>query len=151
MPRVEGHILIRASREAAIAVARDNQAFPEFMEDVESLQILSTSEDNKTIVSEWVGIIPRFNKKIRWEQEDTWDVERGTCEFRQLMGDFDEFHGVWRFTEEESGLTRFDSTLNYRLEIPLVGVLIKSIIHKTMENNIEATMQSIKKRCEGRP
>lgn len=131
-----------------IAVARNNAAFPEFMEDVESLEVLSTSEDGKTVTSEWVGVIPKFNKKIHWEQEDVWDLERGTCRFRQIMGDFDEFSGVWGFTEEETGLTRFDSMIDYRLEIPLVGMLIKNVIHKTMENNIEATMRAIKKRCE---
>lgn len=150
MPRVEGHILIRASRAAAIDVARNNEAFPEFMEDVQSLEVLSTSEDKQTVTSAWVGLIPKFNKKVRWEQEDVWDTDAGTCEFRQLMGDFDEFHGTWTFTEEEPGLTRFDSVLDYRLEIPLVGILIKSIIQKTMENNIEATLQAIKKRCEGK-
>ena len=150
MPRVDGHVLIRASRDSVIAISRNNAAFPEFMEDVESLQILSASEDGKTVISEWVGKIPKFNKIIRWEQEDIWDMALGTCEFRQIMGDFDEFHGTWKFTEEEQGLTRFDSVLIYRLEIPLVGALIKNIIHKTMENNIEATMQAIKKRCEAK-
>lgn len=148
MPRVEGHVLIRAGRDSVIAIARNNEAFPEFMEDVQSLNVLSKSEDGKTITTEWVGIIPRFNKKIRWEQEDTWDLERGTCRFRQIMGDFDEFSGLWGFTEEEPGLTRFDSMIDYRLEIPLVGALIKSVIQKTMENNIESTMRAIKKRCE---
>ncbi|MGC4048115.1 MAG: SRPBCC family protein [Armatimonas sp.] len=148
MPRVEGHVLIRAGRDSVIAVARNNESFPEFMEDVQSLNVLSKSEDGKTITTEWVGIIPRFNKKIRWEQEDTWDLDRGTCRFRQIMGDFDEFSGVWGFTEEEPGLTRFDSMIDYRLEIPLVGALIKSVIQKTMENNIESTLRAIKKRCE---
>jgi ribosome-associated toxin RatA of RatAB toxin-antitoxin module len=150
VPRIEGHILIRASRDAAIDVARNNEAFPEFMEDVQSLEVLSTSEDRKTVTSAWVGLIPKFNKKVNWEQEDIWDTDKGTCEFRQIMGDFDEFHGTWTFTEEEPGLTRFDSVLDYRLEIPLVGILIKTIIQKTMENNIEATLQAIKKRCEGK-
>ena len=150
MPRIEGHILIRASRDAVIAVARNNEAFPEFMADVQSLEVLSTSEDKKTVNSAWVGLIPKFNKKVTWEQEDLWDLDRGVCSFRQIMGDFDEFHGTWKFTEEKDGLTRFDSVLDYRLEIPLVGMLIKNIIHKTMENNIEATLQAIKKRCENR-
>ena len=150
MARVEGHILIRASCNAVVAVARNNEAFPEFMDDVQSLEILSSSEDGKTVVSSWVGIIPKFNKKVAWEQEDVWDTDKGTCEFRQLMGDFDEFHGTWTFREIEPGMTRFDSVLEYRLEIPLVGALIKNIIQKTMENNIEATLQAIKKRCEGK-
>ena len=142
--------MIRASRDAVIEIARNNEAFPEFMEDVQSLEVLSTSEDKLTVTSAWVGLIPKFNKKVSWEQEDVWDTDKGTCEFRQLMGDFDEFHGTWTFSEIEPGLTRFDSVLDYRLEIPLVGILIKSIIQKTMENNIESTLQAIKKRCEGK-
>ena len=148
MAKLEGHILIRAGQDRSVTIARNNEAFPEFMEDVQSLQILSTSEDGKTVISEWVGLIPKFNKKVRWEQEDIWDTDAGTCAFRQIMGDFDEFHGTWKFTEIEPGLTRFDSTLEYRLEIPLVGALIKNIIHKTMENNIDSTLKAIKKRCE---
>ena len=55
---------------------------------------------------------------------------------------------MWTFTAEGENATRFDSVLDYRLEIPLVGALIKTIIHKTMQNNLNATLQAIKKRCE---
>ena len=150
MPRIESHILIRANRNAVILIARDNEAFPEFMDDVESVTVLTRSEDTYTVTSEWVGIVPKLKKRITWAEEDVWDIERGILEFKQVTGDFDEFHGTWSFTEIEPGLTKFDSVLTYRLEIPLVGALINAIIHKTMQNNVEATQQAIKKRCESR-
>lgn len=150
MPRIESHILIKTNRDAVITVARDNEAFPEFMDDVESVTVLTRSEDGKTVTSEWVGIVPKLKKRITWAEEDIWDLERGVLNFKQVSGDFDEFHGTWTFTEIEPGLTKFDSVLVYRLEIPLVGALINAIIHKTMQNNVEATQQAIKKRCEGR-
>lgn len=150
MPRIESHILVRARRDAVIAVARDNEVFPEFMDDVESVTVLTRSEDNKTVVSEWVAIVPKLKKRITWAEEDIWDTDRGVLTFKQVSGDYDEFYGTWTFTEIEPGLTKFDSVVNYRLEIPLVGPLINAIIHKTMQNNVEATQQAIKKRCEGR-
>lgn len=150
MPRIESTILVRASRDSVILVARDNEAFPEFMDDVESVTVLTRSDDTKTVTSEWVGIVPKLKRRITWAEEDVWDTDRGILQFKQVTGDFDEFHGTWTFTEIEPGLTKFDSVLNYRLEIPLVGPLINAIIHKTMQNNVEATQQAIKKRCEGR-
>ena len=131
MPRIESHIVINAPREKVIAVARDNEKFPEFMTDVHSLKVTEQSEDGQRIVSDWVGIVPKFNVKVRWAEEDVWDLAAGTCTFRQLSGDYDQFEGVWTFTAEGDKTTRFDSWLEYRLEIPLVGGIIKTIIQKT--------------------
>jgi uncharacterized membrane protein len=150
MPRVESSILISAPREQVIAVARNNESFPEFMSDVQSVVVKEKADDGLRIVSDWVGIVPKFGNKIRWTEEDNWNLAEGTCSFRQLSGDYDQFEGVWTFTEETADRTRFDSVLDYRLEIPLVGSIIKAIVHKTMQNNLDATLKAIKTRCEGR-
>ncbi|MDX1934565.1 MAG: SRPBCC family protein [Capsulimonadales bacterium] len=148
MPRIESGIVIRAPRERVIAVARDNESFPEFMEDVHSVVVRERSDDGRRVVSDWVGIVPRFGNKIRWTEEDIWDTEAGTCTFRQVSGDYDRFEGIWTFTADGDETTRFDSVLEYQLEIPLVGSIIKAIVDKTMRNNLEATLIAIKKRCE---
>ena len=141
MPRVDSSVVIAAPRDAVLAVARDNESFPEFMADVHSLKVTERSDDDLRIVSEWVGIVPKFGNKIAWTEEDVWDLNAGICTFRQLSGDYDQFEGVWTFTAEGDNATRFDSVLDYRLEIPLVGPLIKTIIHKTMQNNLDATLK----------
>lgn len=148
MPRVENTILIKAPRETVIAIARHNELFPEFMEDVQSITLKEKSEDGLRVVSDWVGIVPKFGNKIRWTEEDIWDLESGVATFRQLEGDYDQFEGVWRFTADGENVTRFDSVLDYNIEIPLVGGLIKTIIHKTMQANLDSTMKAIKDRCE---
>ncbi len=149
MPRVESSVVIGAAREAVIEVARENEKFPEFMGDVESVTVTERSEDGLRVVSDWVGIVPKVGAKVRWTEEDVWDLEAGTCTFRQLKGDYDRFEGVWTFTAVGVGETRFDSFLEYEIEIPLVGPLIKTIIHKTMQSNLNATLAAIKARCEG--
>ena len=149
MPRVESSVRIEAPRDAVMAVAQDNEAFPEFMEDVRSLTVVERSEDNRRVVSEWVAVVPKLARTVRWTEEDVWDPDAGTCTFRQLKGDYDKLEGVWTFSDDGPGATRFASTVDYELEIPLVGPLIKTIIKKTVQNNVDATLQAIKRRCEG--
>ena len=140
MPRVESSIIINAPRDRVIAVARDNAAFPEFMADVKSLVVTETSPDGLRVVSDWVGIVQKFGVTVRWTEEDIWDLEKGTCTFRQLKGDYDEFAGVWSFMEDTPTTTRFESFLNYGLEIPLVGSLVKTLVHKLIQSNLDARL-----------
>lgn len=147
MPKVEGSIVIEAPVERVVEIARDNARFPEFMSDVASVDVVERSEDGLRVVSDWVAIVPKFGNKVRWREEDVWDLAEGTCTFRQLEGDYDQFEGVWRFAPEGSG-TRFASWLEYRLEIPLVGPLIKAIVHKTMQANLDSTLTAIRDRAQ---
>ena len=94
MPKVENGIVIAAPREKVLAIARDNESFPEFMADVQSIKVTERSDDGLRIVSSWVGIVPKFGNKISWVEEDIWDMTAGTCTFRQLSGDYDQFEGV---------------------------------------------------------
>ena len=148
MPRVESSTLINASRDRVIAVARNNEAFPEYMSDLHSLIVKERSDDGLRMVTDWVGIVPKFGVKVRWTEEDLWDLAEGTCTFRQLSGDYDQFEGVWTFTAVDEKTTRFDSVLDYRLEIPLVGAIIKAILQKTVQNNLDSTLRAIKERSE---
>src|ERR1700710_2042685 len=109
MPRVESSIVINAPRETVLAVARDNEKFPEYMADVKSLSVLERSDDGLRTVTDWVGIVPKFGAKVHWVEEDLWDLTEGTCTFKQISGDYDQFEGVWRFTADGDQSTRFDS------------------------------------------
>ena len=148
MPRVESSIVIQAPRDAVLAVARKAEDFPEFMEDVESVMIRERSDDGSRVVSDWVAVVPKFGNKIRWVEEDLWDESAGTCTFRQLSGDYKQWEGVWTFTPEGENATRFSSQVDYEIEIPLVGPLIKTIIRKAVQNNTDATLRAIRDRCE---
>lgn len=148
MPRIESSVLINAPRGRVIAVARDNARFPEFMSDLRSLIVLETSEDGNRVVSEWVGVVPKFGTAIKWTEEDVWDLAAGTCTFRQLKGDYKQFEGVWTFADADNNTTRFASVLDYEIEIPLVGPLIKAIVKKSVQDNLDSTLNAIRKRCE---
>ena len=149
MSRVERHILIRVGREAALAAVRNVELFPKPMGEIESVTLLSRSQDLKEVTTEWVAHIPKPRRVITWSQEEIWVPEQGTCTFRQISGDFDEFSGSWSFTEIELGLTRFDLVVNYRLEIPLIGGLFRSAIQQSLEELMASFQKGMKNRCEG--
>ncbi len=146
MSTVETTTFIQAPLARVYAIAKDNGAFPEFMDDVQSISILENEGDR--VVSDWVGIISAFGIKVRWTQEDVWDEASHVCRFRQLKGDYDHMDGTWEFVEEGTG-TRFSSVLNYEYIVPGLGPLIKKVVHSLVTKNLEGVLAAIKKRAEG--
>lgn len=147
MPRIEQSITVDAPVETVYAVARDVEAFPDFMEDLQSLTVKERSDDGNRTITEWVGLVRQFAMKLKWEQEDVWDPARRRDEFRALKGDVDEMTGYWQFTQDGAG-TRFESLVDYEVNVPLVGPLVKGVIRKLMEKNLEAQMLAIKSKAE---
>ena len=126
-------------------IAKANEAFPEFMSDVESLTVLSS--ENNTIISDWVGLITSFGIRVKWRQEDVWDDSQRACAFRQVEGDYDKLEGAWVFTEEDGG-TRFDSSVTYEYTVPGLGPLVKKVVHNLVIKNMEGALNAIKERAE---
>ncbi len=145
MPSVDSTILIQAPLERVYEIAKDNASFPEFMKDVKSLVIVES--DGSRIVSDWVGIVPKFMLKVKWRQEDVWDDVAHTCTFRQLQGDYDLMEGLWSFTQTDTG-TQFVSHLDYEYNVPTIGALVKKVIHGIVTENMANVLEAIKKRAE---
>ncbi len=145
MPTVNTSVWINAPLEKVYAIARDNRSFPDFMEDVESLEIVS--EQGNTVVSDWVGKVPAFGLKVRWTQQDIWDHEAHSCEFTQVKGDYDKMIGSWKFTKENGG-TKFDSVLEYEYVVPGLGTLVGKVIYGLVVKNMEGVLVAIKSRAE---
>lgn len=147
MPRIEQSVLIDAPVEEVYAIARDVESFPDIMEDLQSIAVLERSADSNRTITEWVGLVRQFKMKLKWQQEDVWDPVRHRDDFKALKGDVDQLSGYWQFTAQDGG-TRFESLVDYEINVPLVGPLVKSLIRKLMESNLAAQMQAIKEKAE---
>lgn len=145
MPAVASSTWINAPLDRVYSIAKDNSAFPEYMQDVESLTVIEV--DGGRVVSDYVGIVSAFRLKVRWQQEDVWDDEAHTCAFRQLKGDYDQFEGLWSFREEKGG-TRFESSLNYEYVVPGLGAMVGKVIQGLVQKNSDAVLEAIKQRAE---
>ena len=150
MPRIEQTVTINAPIERVYEIARDVESFPQFMEDLQSLTVKERSEDGNRTVTDWVGLIREFKMTVKWTQEDVWNPATHRDDFRLIKGDMDSMSGYWQFTEE-NGVTRFDSVTDYEYNVPLIGPMIKALIKKKMEQNLDATLQAIKRRAESAP
>ncbi len=147
MPVIEQSLLINAPIEKVFAIARDAEKYPEYMPDVKSIEIISKSEDGNSLTTKWSGKIPQFGLTVRWTQDEKWEPTSHRSEFKQSQGDYDKLEGWWKFTVEGSG-TRFDSWLDYEYNVPLVGPLLKKVVHHIVQQNIDGIMKAIKERAE---
>ena len=147
MPRIELSYKINAPIEKVFAIARNVEKFPEIMADLQSLTILEKSDDGNRTVTEWVALVRQFAMKLKWQQEDVWDPIAYRDDFKALKGDVDELAGHWQFSFAD-GVTTFYSLVDYEVNVPLVGPLVKNLIRKLMESNLAAQMQAIKDEAE---
>src|SRR5580658_8105094 len=98
MPHVENEVTVDAPVDRVYALAKDVEAFPGFMPDVESVVVEERSTDGSRTVTRWVGVAADFKLKIRWTEEDVWDDAAHTCRFSQVKGDYKAYAGIWTFT-----------------------------------------------------
>lgn len=145
MPTVTSAISINAPLERVYALARDIERFPEFMEDVEEVEILEQTPERQ--VSRWVGAVKELHRSVKWTEEDFWDDAEHVCAFRQLEGDFTTYSGRWEFTPEGEG-TRLTMVIDYTYEVPMIGALIQGLLLKKMQANTDAMLAALKARAE---
>lgn len=146
MPQIEAEIVIAAPLAQVYEVAKDIERFPEFFPDVESVVIGERTEHG--FISEWVGVVEKLHRKIKWREEDVWDDATHTCTFRAVGGDWEKYDGVWTFETVEGG-TRMWMQLECDVNVPLIGPLIKNLIGKMAKENVEKMFEGIGKRVLG--
>lgn len=147
MPRIESSVTIKGDVEKTYALARNVEAFPEFMPDVKSVTILERSEDGKRLVTEFVGIVKEFKTTLKWVEEDVWDDEAKTCHFKLRKGDFKSYSGMWTFEPVDGG-TKYTSVIDFEYDIPMIGPLLKALVARKMQQNIDGMLRAIKQQVE---
>jgi len=149
LPRVESSVVINADVDRVFGLAKNIEAFPEFMPDVKKVTILERSDDGNHTVSEFVGYIKDFKVTMKWVEEDEWDEQAKTCKFKLVKGDFKSYSGLWTFEPVDGG-TKYTSVIDFEYEIPLIGPVIKMLVAKLMKQNVDNMLEAIKTRAEAR-
>jgi ribosome-associated toxin RatA of RatAB toxin-antitoxin module len=98
-------------------------------------------------VAKWIARVEEVKMDIKWVEEDLWDDEARTSHFRQVSGDYEKMVGDWKFTEVNGG-TRFDSVVDIKFNIPLIGALLKNLIARKVKENLDNMQGAIKARAE---
>ena len=145
MPKIESTIMINGPIEAVYEIAKDIEKFPQFMPDVKDVKILSRNGD--VVISEWSAYIPDFKMTVKWTEEDTWNNEDKTCNFKLIKGDYAAYFGRWTFEETAGGVV-FDSIVEYEYDVPLIGALIKGLVQRKVKENVDQILACVKKKVE---
>ena len=145
---VTSEIQVAVDPETAFRIAMEVESFPDFMPDVESVEVLERRDDGYTRIA-WVGWarVASINKQIRWTEDAWWDPASLTSRFEQVEGDYKHYRGDWAFTPSAGGaLIRL--TVDFDLGLPLIGPMIVKLLDNVMQKNIDGMLSAIKGRAE---
>ena len=143
MPQVERKIVIDSEPKAVYELAKDMEAYPSFMPDVESVKVVSR-EANST-VTEWVSNVD--GTPFLWTEKDDFDDSKLRIDYALIEGDLEKFEGFWSF-EPVEGKTEVSLVVDYDFGLPELTELIGPTLHEKVGENSEMMLSSMKKLVE---
>jgi coenzyme Q-binding protein COQ10 len=142
---VEVSIEIDAAARDVYELAKDQERFPEFMPDVESVTVLERHPDR--VVTRWKTLVE--DAPIEWTEEDRFDDARTTITYRLLEGDLDVFEGTWTF-EERNGRAYVHLTVEYDFGVPTLAELIGPTLQRKVQENSEMMLAGLRSEAESK-
>lgn len=143
MPYVECSIVVAAPAAAVYALAKEQERFPQFMPDVETVTVLERHPDR--VITRWKTLVEEA--PIEWTEEDRFDDERLRIDYALLEGDLDTFEGAWTF-EQRDGVTHVTLGVDYDFGVPTLAELIGPTLEKKVRENSEMMLAALKAEAE---
>ncbi|MBV8748697.1 MAG: SRPBCC family protein [Candidatus Eremiobacteraeota bacterium] len=145
MPFVECTIAVAAPAATVYELAKEQERFPEFMPDVESVVVLERHPDH--VVTRWKTLVE--DAPIEWTEDDRFDDAALRIDYALIEGDLDTFDGAWTF-EQDGATTRVVLGVEYDFGVPTLGELIGPTLEKKVRENAEMMLAALKAEAERR-
>ena len=143
MPYVENSIEIAAPARKVYELAKEQERFPEFMPDVESVTVLERHPDH--MLTKWKTLVEEA--PIEWVEEDRFNDAARRIDYKLLEGDLDKFEGAWTF-EETAGVTKVVLSVDYDFGVPVLAELIGPTLQRKVQENSEMMLAALKREAE---
>jgi coenzyme Q-binding protein COQ10 len=143
MPYVETSIAIAAPALVVYELAKDQERFPQFMPDVETVRVLERHADR--VITQWKTLVEEA--PIEWTEEDRFDDAARVIAYKLLEGDLDKFEGSWTF-EERDGVTHVVLGVDFDFGVPTLAELIGPTLQKKVRENSEMMLAALKSEAE---
>jgi coenzyme Q-binding protein COQ10 len=143
MPFVESTIAIAAPARDVYELAKEQERFPQFMPDVESVTVLERHPTH--LLTRWKTLVE--DAPIEWTEEDRFDDAALRIDYRLIEGDLDTFEGSWTFVERD-GATQVVLTVTYDFGVPTLAELIGPTLQKKVCENAEMMLAALKREAE---
>ena len=145
MPFIEAGIVVDAPVRDVYELAKDQEHFPEFMPDVQSVRVLERRPD--AILTRWKTLVE--DAPIEWTEEDRFDDAATRIDYKLLEGDLEKFEGAWTFVERD-GKTHVELGIEYDFGVPTLAELIGPTLAKKVRENAEMMLAGLKAEAEAR-
>jgi coenzyme Q-binding protein COQ10 len=145
MPFVECEITIDAPARDVYELAKEQERFPDFMPDVETVTVLERHADY--IVTRWKTLVE--DAPIEWTEEDRFDDAAIRIDYKLIEGDLDTFEGAWTF-EERDGRTHVKLGVEYDFGVPTLAELIGPTLAKKVRENSDMMLAALKREAEAK-
>jgi ribosome-associated toxin RatA of RatAB toxin-antitoxin module len=145
VPYVETSIQVDAPPRAVYELAKDQERFPQFMPDVESVTVLEQRPDG--VLTKWKTLVE--DAPIEWIEEDRFDDAALRIDYKLLEGDLDTFEGDWTFVDAGGG-TLVTLGVSYDFGVPTLAELIGPTLEKKVRENAEMMLAGLKGEAESR-
>jgi coenzyme Q-binding protein COQ10 len=143
MPYVESTIVIDAPARRVYELAKDQEHFPQFMPDVETVTILERRSDG--VISRWKTLVEEA--PIEWTEDDRFDDAALRIDYRLIEGDLDKFEGAWTF-ENRDGRTHVVLGVDFDFGVPTLAELIGPTLERKVRENSEMMLAALKRQAE---
>ncbi len=143
MPYVESKIKINGTGKRIYDIVKDMAAYPKFMKDLVSVEILERGGDYT--VSHWVSNVD--GRKIVWTERDTFYPEELKITYSQTDGDLKKMEGEWTIVPD-GGCCEVTLSVDFEFGIPMIAGLLNPILKKKVRENSENMLISIKEQIE---
>jgi ribosome-associated toxin RatA of RatAB toxin-antitoxin module len=143
MPYVETTIVIAAPARVVYELAKEQERFPQFMPDVETVTVLERHADH--ILTRWKTLVEEA--PIEWTEEDRFNDEALRIDYKLLEGDLDKFEGAWTFAEN-GGETTVVLGVDYDFGVPTLAELIGPTLERKVRENSEMMLAALKREAE---
>ncbi|GAC1559299.1 MAG: aromatase/cyclase [Polyangiales bacterium] len=143
MPYVEASIEVEAPAAIVYELAKEQERFPEFMPDVETVVVLERHPDH--VVTRWKTLVE--DAPIEWTEDDRFDDAALRIDYALIEGDLDTFEGAWTF-EQDGSNTRVVLSVEYDFGVPTLAELIGPTLEKKVRENAEMMLAALKREAE---
>jgi ribosome-associated toxin RatA of RatAB toxin-antitoxin module len=143
VPYVECTIDVAAPAATVYELAKEQERFPDFMPDVETVVVLERHPDH--VVTRWKTLVE--DAPIEWTENDVFDDERLRIDYALIEGDLDTFEGAWTF-EQHGDVTRVVLSVEYDFGVPTLAELIGPTLEKKVRENSDMMLAALKAEAE---
>jgi ribosome-associated toxin RatA of RatAB toxin-antitoxin module len=117
--------------------------YPAFMDNVNAVTVLSTSESGERI-SSWSVTLK--GSILEWTERELPDRSSYRITFEQVEGDLDIFDGHWDLTARPNDHTSVKLAVKFEIGIPLLAEMLNPVAARALRDNSAQMLREIERR-----